>query len=176
MADTYTQFGPWTSGGAPGIDAPFLNPLETFLLALSNRGMGYANFNVTPLSLTGATSGTATLYQFVAGTYKYVFARMNNFRNGSGSHQSIALPTPFTSYFQFHTGDFANVSFLSGGVSGTVRSCGVITGLSATGGSVGSVTVIANWSIGECLGGWDTLRFNSGAAGANQGTIVIQGV
>ena len=32
----YTQFGPFTNGSPPGIQASFLNPLETFLLSLNS--------------------------------------------------------------------------------------------------------------------------------------------
>lgn len=173
MADTYTQFGPFTSGGAPGIDAPFLNPVETFLLALSSRGMGYANFNVSASTLTGSTSGTAYLYQFVSGVWKYVLVRLNAFRNGGGSNQTIAIPTPFTTTAQWRTGDLGGITLLSGG---SARTVGIVAALSTSGGTFTPQTVINFASFGEFTGAVDTIQFNSGYSTSRNGTLIIEGI
>src|SRR6266571_998069 len=101
---SYTQFGPFTNGTSPPINASFLNGVESFLLlvnalatdsSITSDSAGAATMiklaiNSGSTVLNGSTAGTATLYQPLNGTLKLVVVYENGFRNGGGSAQTIA--------------------------------------------------------------------------------------
>lgn len=155
---------PFNSGGAPGLSAPLFDQLEGFLYQIDQP-------NATVLN--GATSGTATLYQPFTGIYKLVLVNINNFRNGGGSNQQIAIPTPFTSVVMFESGDVPGMSLLR---SGSAQNIAVITGLASGGGSTSVVTTVGGYSFGECGGGIDTIQFNSGGASSHSGLLILKGI
>lgn len=160
----YTPTGPFNTGGAPGINAPFLTELEGWV----------ANFDApTPVILNGATSGTATLYQNMTGTVKLVIVVCSSFRNGGGSNQNLAIPVPFTQGFQVQSGDIPAISFVQ---SSSVKNFTVITGLASGGGSNSTVSVLGSWSFGESLSAIDTIQFNSGGASNHSGLIIMKGI
>lgn len=100
MPNTYTQYGPWTNNGSPGIASAFLNALEAFLLtintaandaSISSDGAG----NETLASATANSfhlSGAGAVLQLLAGTLSRV-----SFFSGTGNatvaHGLGATPT-----------------------------------------------------------------------------------
>ncbi|SRR6266568_989 len=168
------------------LSAANMNNIRNFLIAagamwdsnVSYDGNGMQTvinqkINTAGVVLNGSTAGTATLYQPQRGTWKVVVVILNGFRNGGASNQDIALPVPFTSKFQYSSGDFDAFQFL---VSGVAQSGGVLTSLSAGGGGVTGTSTFHLWCIGEVASGCDTLRFTSGNATARSGTLIMQGV
>jgi hypothetical protein len=62
----YTQFGPFSNGGAPGLSASFFNPLETFLLSLNTASYDShissdGNGNITALGTIQFSASSAQL-------------------------------------------------------------------------------------------------------------------
>lgn len=108
----YTPYGPWTSGGAPGIDAPFLTALELYLAGvvsdsnITSNGAGILTMlglvnNDAGVTITGTTNGSATLYQFLRGNVKAFYIMYNNYRNSTTTEQRITLPQAFTKYAHY---------------------------------------------------------------------------
>src|SRR5882762_9259299 len=75
--------------------------------------------------LSGATSGTATLYQTMQGTYKKVVIWLSGFRNTGGSTQTVTLPTAFTLGCAVRTGSLYQIELQISG--GTAQSIDVLT-------------------------------------------------
>jgi hypothetical protein len=164
----YTPTGPWTSGGAPGIDAPFLNALEAWIKLVDNT---------PPVTLTGTTSGTVTLYQPLQGIYKACLFDFQNYRNSSTTKQNITLPAPFTSKCFAYIGGIhpvagSGVFFMSGGAGGTAVNFNQYTGAS----SKSQLTHIPATNIGEVTVGWDTLSIDGSYTGGVFGIILCVGV
>jgi len=188
---TYTSTGPFNPGGAPGISATFLNAIEAFLSAgwfdssitsnhsgvmtslgqIVNGPISPSASPVTPLS--GSTSGTATLYQPFQGTFKLVFVVLANFRNGGGSAQTIALPTPFTAAFYIASGDINSMQMMS---SASAQSINIITALASAGGAASGSTTFGSYSLGACNHAADTLSFNGSNASTHTGVLMIAGI
>jgi len=183
----YTEYGPFTNGQSPPVNASFLNGVESFLLlvnalALDSNitadGNGAATLvklaiNSGSTVLNGSTAGTATLYQPLNGTLKLVMAYLNGFRNGGGSAQTLAIPTPFTTSFRWWTGDSNPLTFVG---STTSRTANIVTALAAGGGTVTSQTTVNSHSFGGVNAAVDTISFNSGEASAHTGLILMVGV
>lgn len=160
----YTPTGPFVTGGAPGINAPFLSEIEGWV----------ANFDQpTPVVLNGATAGTATLYQNMTGTFKSLIVVLAGFQNNGGGTQTLGIPTPFT------TGAFvqsSDVNTFGLGSSGALQALEVVTALASGGGSASSVTVIGSYSFASCASAFDSIKFSTGAASAHTGLILIRGI
>src|SRR6185503_6895232 len=156
--------GPSTVAPNNTIAASDINQLVNILALLYGSGT----------SINGATAGTATLYQFFIGTLKVVIVYENGFRNGSGSAQTIAIPTPFVSdcfFFSSATGTF---ELLASGSSKTVN---IITALASGGGTAStSSTGVGSFSFGDCPGAIDTVSFNGSAASNHTGFIILIGI
>jgi hypothetical protein len=134
---------------------------------------GVLSLAPTGVVLNGSTSGTATLYQFMSGTYKLVFIMFVNFRNGGGSAQTIALPTPFTTGESWYNGGTCPIQLVSLGSAQTV---GVVTTLAAGGGSVTLQTTINKYSVGDNFSGFDTISIPGSQPSAFSGIFRIEGV
>jgi hypothetical protein len=184
---SYTVTGPYLNGSSPPLNAEFFNGIETFL-ALINSAAVDANITadgnglqtlikqaINPGStvLNGSTAGTATLYQPLTGTFKAVVVIQAGFRNGGGSAQTLAIPTPFTLSFRWWTGDTNTFAFKG---SGSARTSNIITALAAGGGTVSAQTDIASHSWGDTNAAVDTISFNSGAASAHTGVLWMVGI
>lgn len=164
-ASPFAPYGnPFNSGGAPGLSAPMFDQLEGLLYQIDQP-------NATVLN--GATSGTATLYQPFTGIWKMVLLLLNNFQNGSGSNQSIAIPTPFTSDVMVQSGDIPSISLLQ---SGTAKNIAIITALASGGGTRSVQTTFGSYSFGETGNAIDTVQFNSGGASAHTGLLILRGI
>lgn len=180
---TYTQYGPWTDGGSPGVAAEFLNPLETFLVAgwfdsaITSDGSGNLSAvsfiaTTTGTVLNGGSAGTATLWQDCRGSIKRVFIYANGFKTGA-SNQTIALPVAFTKGGFIRTGFINKVQLLSSGGEITIN---ISTAFNAT--SIGTTSgepTMWGYGIGEVRDGFDTVQFPSGDASACTGFIEIVG-
>lgn len=183
----YSQYGPFDNGGSPPVNENFLNGLESFLLLINalatdshitSDGNGAATLlklaiNSSSAVLNGSTAGTATLYQPLNGTLKLVLCYLNGFRNGGGSAQTLAIPTPFVTSFRWWTGDINPLTFVG---SSSSRTANIITALAAGGGTITSQTTVNGHSFGGVNAAVDTISFNSGEASAHTGLILMVGV
>jgi hypothetical protein len=183
----YTQYGPFVNGQSPPINASFLNGVESYLALIntlaidaniSSDGNGAATLaklaiNSASTILNGSTQGTATLYQPLSGTLKLVMCYLNGFRNGGGTAQTLAIPTPFLTSFRWWTGDINPLTFVGSTVS---RTANIITGLAAGGGATTSQTTVNSHSFGGVNAAVDTISFNSGEASTHTGLILLVGV
>jgi hypothetical protein len=184
---SYTQFGPFANGQSPPINSSFLNGLESFLslinaLAIdaniSADGNGAATLielaiNSGSTVLNGATAGTATLYQPLNGVLKLVMCYLSGFRNGGGSAQTIAIPTPFVTSFRWWVGDINPLTFVG---SSSNRTSDIVTALASGGGTVTSQTTVNKYSHGGVNAAVDTISFNASEASAHTGLILMIGV
>lgn len=161
----YTEFGPFTDGSPPGLDATFFDGVENWILQADNPPV---------ISVTGSTSGTAHLYMPLQGViYKVALLYLNNFRNGGGSVQNLALPTAFLTVAAFYIGSFPAFTLLSGG---SAINCGVITALASGGGTVNVQTTLGQYMLGDTASGFDTVSFNSGQVTSHTGIAVFRGI
>lgn len=187
---TYTPAGPWSNNNPPGISASVLTAMEAFMSAIawdtnaSWDGSGnltlnsiiatFNKINPSPSTISGATSGTASLYQPWQGIVKLVLVSLNGFRNGSGSPQLISLPTAFTVGCYWWTSNVNTFSLTSGG---TAQSCNVVTALGGgTGGSTTAETSLGSQNNGDCPHAFDAVSFSGGAASSHTGFIVLFGI
>lgn len=185
----YSKTGPFTNGSAPGISALFLNNVENELVALnsaatdsniSSDGTGLLSLpgiavNMSPVVVNGSTSGNMTLYQpFRGAHFKVALIYFNSFRNNGGHTQGIVLPTAFADRSKMICGDLPStgVSFQKSGVSNSVA---VFNTIASAGGGVNNITVVNSNSIGEILGGWDTMIVPTGGSQNISGVMLIVG-
>lgn len=146
--------------------------------SISSDGLGNFSLNgaikQVPAStqISGSTSGTATLYQVDTGTIKRVYVLLSNFRNGGGSTQTIAIPTPFITQVYGRTTNFSASQLLNNGSAITL---GIITSLSSGGGSQTSNTTFGGNSFFEG-GGCSVLSFNQTQSTTVTGMLVLEGV
>ena len=160
---TYSVTGPFTDGSAPPVDQAFLNNVETWIESIDAP---------SAVTLSGGSSGTATLYQWLNGTVKSVIVRFNNFKT-AGSAQNLVLPTPFTTCAQWRTSQTGTFSLT---LSGTAQNLGIITALSASGGTVTIQTTAAGYSIGDIGSGFDTIKFAASDSTGRFGQLVLRGI
>ena len=91
MPGPFSPFGPWVNGSPPGVQASWLNNVESWIAQTE----GDASSQVT---VTGTTAGSATCYQFFQGGLKGFFLYFNGYRNSTATEQLLALPVGFTTY------------------------------------------------------------------------------
>src|SRR5258708_156837 len=91
MPGPYVPHGIFSNGAAPGIDASFLNSLESYIAWAE----GDASAQVT---VAGTTAGSATCYQFFQGGVKGFLLYWNGYRNATATEQLLALPVGFTTW------------------------------------------------------------------------------
>ncbi len=162
----YTPTGPFSNGLAPGLSSTFFNNIEAWIAIVDNS---------PGTVLNGSTAGTATLYQPFQGVFKLVIVKEIGFRNGGGSTQTLAIPTPFTATVLCFTGGTGPFQLLGGGSARTMQQ---ITGLNAgADNSVSSQTTIRqNWWCHEASLSVDTISFTSGDSSTHNGQIVLLGI
>jgi|SRR6266487_5251618 len=162
----YTVTGPFTNGGAPGINQTFLNNMENFIQQLEG--------DAGSVVLNGGTSGTATLYQVVQGTFKYTLIVLNNFRT-AGAAQQITLPTAYTFGAYIRTSEGESMSVRSGGSDQTVR---VMTGFPGAVGNIGVTgtgAVFSGWNFVHVVTGFNQYNFGASWGAARTGFVIIEG-
>lgn len=112
----YTTTGPWTSGGAPGIDAGFLNNLENFLRRSTGQTEGATWFLAAASYTTGAV-GQVYIRTTSMGTTP-VSASIDTSRtapqNNSGTPSTANLTAYGFQVYEFSTG--THVNSVCGGV------------------------------------------------------------
>jgi hypothetical protein len=150
------------------VDAPFLNALEAWIKQVDNT---------TPVTLTGTTAGTVTLYQPFQGAFKLCLFDFNNYRNNTTTRQNITLPAPFTSKCWVFVGGVhpvagSGVFFMSGGSGGTAQNFNQYTGAS----SKAQLTHVPSTNIGEVTAGWDTLQIDGSYTGNSFAVIICAGI
>lgn len=176
----YGRYGPFTDDEEPGMSAEFLNPLEDFLVSinsaatdsrLTSDGNGRLNLNTVGNSVTGQTSGTATLYQMSTGIIKEFVLVLSNYRNTAS--QTITLPTAFVAGGQGYVGNTVgnSYSFL---LSGTAQNLRVLTTIGTSGGGANPATTVFLNSVFEVVAGFDTIRLNT-SSGASNGFLILKG-
>lgn len=127
--------------------------------------------NPTAVSVSGQTSGTATLYQLMSGTIKKFVLILNNYKNTA--NQYITLPTAFTTRAWFNIGDTGagHVSFYTGGSGGSAVNLQQITTL----GSATAQSFAIPYSVGMVTAGFDTIQLQVNSSAAN-GILTVEGV
>lgn len=179
----YTNTGPFTNGTSPGISAAFLNAIEAFLDSINTAAYdthisssvgivtllglivnGAIQTNPTAVTVTGTTSGTAVLYQFLIGTVKAAILFDNGYRNSTTTEQTISLPTPFTSKCLVFTGNIQTLTPYSSGTAqtNTVR---VLSTIAAAGGSSTLQNNISAYSIGYFTSNFDAIGLGKSQGG-----------
>jgi len=186
----YTPFGPWTDAAPPGIDASFLDGLETYLQSVNSAATDsnisaisgvLTSLGLSPnppvVTVTG-TSGTATLYQFLQGSVKAAILALNSYQNSSATEQSIHLPVAFTNKAWIFTGNFTNNLRLTPyfGGSASANNMRVLTGLSTGGGSGSLVTPINAFSIGQITNHFDAIGLGVSETGTTTDLVFIVGM
>lgn len=195
MTGAYTQYGPFTDNSAPGISASFLNPLETFLLAINSAGYdsfvssdGSGNVTLNGLRVggglttlapittvkNGSTSGTMTVYEFLTGTsLKIVLVRFGNYKNAAASANNVTLNTPFSLFAHIHSGNAQGLNYV---LSGSNISLSAFTTLGGSSdGSATTVTKMNAYSIVETFAGFDTISEPGSNAATRTGNVTIVG-
>jgi hypothetical protein len=146
----------------------FSNREEAFSLEGNSPGPPQ---ELVSVALNGATSGTAIIYQTVFPNTHFIVVVLNNFRNGSGADQTLALPQATIKESQVSTTNINAIGFQR---SGGGINCDVITALAAGGGTITNQATMGSWSFAR-VNQFDTLLFKSGAASAHTGTIILEG-
>lgn len=174
---TYTPVGPFVDNGAPGVDHNFLNGLETMLAALwadtaitSNHagvltvaglitGSNLLQLGRVTASVSGSTSGTLTLFEFMVGStsLKVALCFFNGYKN-TGSALALPLNTPFTVGAAIAANIGGNGLQLWNSGSQLTTSIGVLTALASGGGSISTVNNLPQNSIGNCKSAFDTIK------------------
>src|SRR6266487_6191239 len=163
----YTVTGPFTNGGAPGINQTFLNNMENFIQQLEG--------DAGSVVLNGGTSGTATCYQVVQGTFKYTLIVLNNFKT-AGVAQQITLPTAYTYGASIRTTDTETMSVRSGGSD---QPTSIVKAFPASAGAAGQIftgaAVFNGWNFCDLHTGFNQVNFGASWSAAHGGFIVIEG-
>jgi len=124
--------------------------------------------------LNGSTSGTATLYQILQGTVKWVLVQLVNFRNGNVGAQTIVLPVAFTTSLQGWNSGCGIYQLIKASVAQTVQQWTAATA-GADGTLSAQTSIKNNWTY-HCDTGVDTISFTGSDVGAHNGHIILFGV
>lgn len=129
--------------------------------------------NVTPQTMTGTTSGTAQLWQPLAGSaFKMLLAYHSNLKNGTSTVQSFTLQTPFANGALWISTGMPGISVLS---SGATQTANVVTSLGAGGGGVSSSSTENNNSWGDINHAFDTLQYSALNGTSHTGWLLFIG-
>jgi len=148
----------WVNG-VTAANAAHMNNIENWISATDQPAA---------VSVSGGSSGTATLYQPLTGIVKIVVIALNNFKTG-GSAQNLALTTAFTTIGYMSVTDIVPLSTV---LSSVVKNMNVIT-------SIGSVTnnaTISSYQTASIPQGFDTIQFQASASSAHTGMVFIVGI
>lgn len=129
----------------------------------------------TSVSLAGATSGTAVLYQPLQGTVKMVIVAMNNFQNNSASGQTIALPSAFTRGTMGWNSGCGIFQLISAGTALSTVQIHTTPSTGTTDGSVSPQTNVRQNVAWHTDVPFDTIYFNGSDASSHNGYIFIVG-
>lgn len=134
--------------------------------------------NAPSTTINGGNTGTATLWQFFVGTYKYTIIALGNFRTG-GAAQTIALPTPYLTGAIIRTG-LTGTSATNAGIglmhSGALQSINIYATLSANGATQTSQNFIYTGSFGDIQVNFDTVQFQASGTAGHTAIAIIEGV
>lgn len=125
---SYTIFGPFADGGAPGISAEFINPVETFLASINSAA--------TDANISANGSGLLTLIGLVFGTGGKI-QMPNPSAQALTNGNTISIPGPFIKVTT------------AGNVTGIILTAGSVTNqiiLLYQSSSAGTVTFAASGS------------------------------
>lgn len=192
MSGSYTPVGPFTDGGAPGVSAEFLNPLETFLTSINSAaydplisanagietvvglitGAGLASLASKMTGVSGSASGSMTVYETFAGSFKVVLVIFSNFKNTGGA-VSVTLTTAFNGPAFFLNGGGPTVNLMN---SGSPLSEQIITALSTSGGTTTPHTGFASGCLGWTTSPFTAIQEPGGDSSTSTGIVVIIGV
>jgi len=164
----YISRGPFSNGGPPALDQTFFNGLESWI--------NQAEATIGGSTISGSTSGTATLYQVLQGNFKLVIVTLATFRNGGAPAQTLAIPTPLTTcvFFAYSTNIGGPWQVLKASVAQGVQQ--LIT-LNAGADNITSAqtSIRANW-FWHCDTGIDTISINGSQGSSASGRIIIFGI
>jgi hypothetical protein len=155
----YTATGPFVNGSSPALAAAFFNNLETWIQQ--------AEADIGASTVSGSSSGTATLYQVLQGTYKKVLILVST--NYNSTVKTIALPVAFTVEAEIRA--YRNVGPMRYLTSGSAQNIVLANGFNASGaftttGNITSTPAGAAGFIGSVNGPFDTVEFSAtGAVG-----------
>jgi hypothetical protein len=113
------------------------------------------------------------------GTYKKFIVRCNNFRNGGGSAQTIALPTAFTDFAEIRAWDMPVFQILNSGSAITMY---YMSSIGASGFGVTSLTTAAGSGAANVLlhtsgvQAFDTVSFTGSQSSALTGCLIVEGI
>ncbi len=123
--------------------------------------------------VTGATSGTATLYEVLRGSgLRVVTIYFNNFENNSGAAQLHALLSSFNSAVLVWASNVPNLQLTLGGFAQTLQ---VLTSLAVGGGTTTGATTLKSHSLAE-VGPIDSVSYSASDASAHTGILVLIGI
>src|SRR6266702_1096685 len=173
----YTKAGPFVNGSAPGINATFLNNVETWLATVSSVLNPPSNASTIRISSyntikNGSSSGTMTVYEcFAPGSdLKIVRVSYDQYKNASATANDVTLQAPFSQGASFQSGLIQGTQLLA---SGSAVTLDFITSLSATGdGGTANGTKINAHNIGSCPP-FSVIREGGGNAATRSGTLTI---
>lgn len=145
---------------------------------LFSDGNGNLNLNtllpsVTPLLMTGTTTGTAQLWQPFSGpAFKLLIIYHNNLKNGTSTVQSFTLSTAFANGALWISTGMPGISVMSSGVAQTAN---IVTSLATGGGGSSTSTNESNNSFGDINHAFDTLQYSASNGTAHTGWLVFLG-
>lgn len=139
------------------------------IVTLSNK----LNLNITPVSVSGQTSGTASLYQYIQGNVKVTIINLVNYR--ITANQSLALPSAYAGRAMIQTWE-TNGGHIACLASGSAVNIKVQNTIAASNGTQTTQSFMAQFSQGQVDAAWDTFQLQSAAQlGAANGVIRIEG-
>jgi hypothetical protein len=170
---SYTPYGPFTDAAPPGISSSFLNPLEGFLQTINSAAtdsnvssssgvvtmLGLVN-NDAGVTISGTTSGSATLYQFLRGNVKAFFLYFNGYRNSTSTEQKITLPQAFAHYAHYYAaGGIPQMHFYNGGsqVTGKISTIINFPSPPGPGNSTSGLNAINGLGYGDISNAFDAI-------------------
>lgn len=177
----YTKAGPFVNGSAPGINATFLNNMETWLATLSTVLNPSSNNQISVKSYQTLKSGSPIstgrmiVYEsFAPGSdLKIVRISYDQYKNSSATAVDVTLQAPFTQGAACISGLIQGTQLLNGGSAVTID---FITSLSATGdGGTANGTKINAHNIGFAPP-FSVIREGGGNAATRSGTLVLVGL
>ena len=133
------------------------------------------SLNPTPTTVSGSTSGTASLYQPMNGILKLVIVLYSNFKNGSAGDIDIAIPIQFNQHIIGLSGDTGQFSLKS---AGNARTVWTHTGLPSSGGNSGttvSTTTLHSLNIFHVDQSVDTVTMLGSQSGTANGMLILIG-
>ena len=163
----YVPFGPFNNGAGPALQAAFFSGLESWIQQTEG--------DIGASTVSGSTSGTATLYQALQGPVKYVLILVSV--NYNSTLKTIALPVAFTARAAIRVyGNNGPMRFLAGGTAQAVLLPTSFNGTNGNATTISTTSIVANLASqnGYINSAFDTVEFSAtGAVGAAM--IILEG-